>query len=254
MVGVLRVSKVRAGGADYYLGVAAGSGTGIEAAGRWMGAGTPELRLSGVVEGADLEAVLAGEDPGTGQVLGTARRQVTVAGFDMTFSAPKSVSLLHALGDSEVGDAVSAGHAGAVEAAMSYVGRHALAVRRRPVTLPVPVPTTVTGVAAAGFVHRTSRALDPHLHTGREGGTHAGDDEGAAQGPEDGGTKAGREGPRTGRRGRAPGARGRAGGARRARTQPASRGDGRGGGREEEAVRGEAEEARTNWGRFPSVD
>jgi len=190
MVGVLRVSKVRSGGAAYYLEVAAGSGTGIEEAGRWMGAGTPELRLLGVVEGADLDAVLAGEDPGTGRVLGTARRQVTVAGFDLTFSAPKSVSLLHALGDGEVGDAVSAGHAGAVEAAMSYVERHALAVRRRPAVLPVPVPTTVTGVAAAGFVHRTSRALDPHLHTGRERG-----------GARDGG-EAGRNGaPRRGRNG-----------------------------------------------------
>ena len=57
------------------------------------------------------------------------------------------------------------GHDRAVEAALSYVERHALAVRRRTGSVPVPVPTTVTGVAAAGFVHRLSRALDPHLHT-----------------------------------------------------------------------------------------
>jgi conjugative relaxase-like TrwC/TraI family protein len=161
---VLRVSKIGSGGGAYYLEVAAGSGTGIEAAGRWMGHGTAALALSGAVAAADLDAVLAGEDPTTGQVLGTARHRVRVAGYDMTFSAPKSVSLLHALGDLEVSEAVAAGHAGAVEAALSYVEDHALAVRRREGT-PLAVPTAVEAVAAAGFVHRVSRALDPHLHT-----------------------------------------------------------------------------------------
>jgi len=171
VVGVLRVSKVRADGAGYYLEVSdRGSGTGIEAPGRWTGSGPGELGLSGVVEAADIDAVLAGEDPGTGRVLGTARHQVRVAGFDMTFSAPKSVSLLHALGDGEVADAVAAGHAGAVGAAMSYVEDHALAVRRRTALASRPVPTTVEAVATAAFVHRVSRALDPHLHTGRERG------------------------------------------------------------------------------------
>ncbi|HXQ44679.1 MAG TPA: MobF family relaxase [Acidimicrobiales bacterium] len=166
VVGVLRVSKVRAGGAAYYLEVAEKEqGTGIEAPGRWMGEGTPELGLAGVVAAAEFEAVLAGEDPVTGRVLGVARPRVTVAGFDLTFSAPKSVSLLHALGDPEVSEAVAAGHAGAVGAAVSYVEDHALAVRRRTVTAPVVVPTAVGGLAAAGFVHRMSRALDPHLHT-----------------------------------------------------------------------------------------
>jgi len=108
--------------------------------------------------------VLAGRDPRSDTVLGAARSRVRVAGFDMTFSAPKSVSLLHALGDPEVAEAVAAGHADAVEAAMAYVESSALAVRRRG-EAPGPVPTVVAGVAAAGFVHRMSRALDPHLHT-----------------------------------------------------------------------------------------
>ena len=161
---VLRVSKVRSGGGAYYLEVADGSGTGIEASGRWMGSGPPAWRLSGTVEAADFEAVLSGADPRTSHVLGTSRHRVTVAGFDMTFSAPKSVSLLHALGDPDVSHAVAAGHAGAVGAVMSYVERHALAVRRRG-EAPRPVPTEVDGVAAVGFLHRMSRALDPHLHT-----------------------------------------------------------------------------------------
>jgi conjugative relaxase-like TrwC/TraI family protein len=166
VVGVLRVSKVRSGGGAYYLDVATGgAGTGIEAAGEWMGPGTPALGLSGTVHAYDLDAVLAGKDPGTGQVLGAARHRVRVTGFDMTFAAPKSVSLLHALGDPDVSEAVAAGHAGAVTAAMAYVDDHALAVRRRTESATRAVPMTVDGVAAAGFIHRLSRANDPHLHT-----------------------------------------------------------------------------------------
>jgi conjugative relaxase-like TrwC/TraI family protein len=163
---VLRVAKVRSGGHAYYLEVAGGAtGTGIEVPGRWMGTGAPPMSLSGVVTAGPLAAVLSGEHPGTGEVLGTARARVRVAGFDLTFAAPKSVSVLHALGDPDVVDAVAAGHDEAVRAAMSYVERRALAVRRRDAAAGVAVPAAVDGVAAAGFVHRVSRALDPHLHT-----------------------------------------------------------------------------------------
>jgi conjugative relaxase-like TrwC/TraI family protein len=164
---VLRIAKVRSGGAGYYLGVAAGSGTGIEVAGRWTGRGPTQFDLQGTVQADDLEAVLAGEHPETGRLLGSARTRVRVAGFDMTFSAPKSVSLLHALGDPEISHAVGSAHDHAVEAAMSYVEDRALAVRRRTDRAPVdrPVPVAVEAVPAAAFVHRLSRALDPHLHT-----------------------------------------------------------------------------------------
>ncbi|HEY7947523.1 MAG TPA: MobF family relaxase [Acidimicrobiales bacterium] len=163
---MLRVAKVRSGGHAYYLEVAGGAGgTGIEAPGRWMGTAGPPMSLSGVVGPDPFAAVLAGEHPATGEVLGTARGRVRVAGFDLTFAAPKSVSVLHALGDPDVAEAVAAGHDEAVRAAVSYVERRALAVRRRDPVAGAAVPATVDGVAAAGFVHRVSRALDPHLHT-----------------------------------------------------------------------------------------
>lgn len=161
---MLRVGKVRPGGAGYYLEVGPG-GTGIEAAGRWIGPGPGTLSLSGRVESDAFAAVLAGEDPVTGQVLGTARPRVRVAAFDLTFCAPKSVSLLEALGDPEVASAVRAGHAGAVEEAVGYVARAALAVRRRTGPGGPALPVAATGTPTAGFVHRLSRALDPHLHT-----------------------------------------------------------------------------------------
>ena len=51
----------------------------------------------------------------------------------------------------------------AVDAALHYVERRAVAVRRPVAGTLVPVPADA--VAAAGFVHRVGRALDPHLHS-----------------------------------------------------------------------------------------
>jgi conjugative relaxase-like TrwC/TraI family protein len=160
---VLRIAKVRPGGHAYYLEVAAGTGTGIEAPGRWLGSGARSLGLGGGVDGDALGALLRGDDPQTAQRLGRFHHRVTVAAFDLTFSAPKSVSLLHALGPPQVAEAVGAAHGRAVEAALDYVERRAVAVRRPEAGVVVPVEAEA--VAAAGFVHRVSRALDPHLHS-----------------------------------------------------------------------------------------
>src|SRR5688500_1806392 len=86
------LAQVVDGREDYYL--AAG-----EAAGRWVGSSVMELELSGEVAGDDLRAVLAGRSP-AGEALARASRKVP--GFDLTFRAPKSVSLLHALGEPDV--------------------------------------------------------------------------------------------------------------------------------------------------------
>lgn len=108
---------------------------------------------------------MEGSDPRTGELLGADRRLVTVAAFDMTFCAPKSVSLLHALGPDEVRCAVEEGHERAVTAALCYVEDRALAVRRSVPGVRRAVPVAVDTLPAAAFVHRTSRALDPHLHS-----------------------------------------------------------------------------------------
>lgn len=160
---MLRVAKRGVGGAGYYLAVAAGSGTGIEPAGRWAGAAAAGLGLTGPVDGDALDVVLAGRHPASGAVLSPSHGRVQVAAFDLTFCAPKSVSLLHALGDEDVRRAVQAGHDEAVDTALAYVQDRAAAVRGERSAPRVPAP--VAGLVAAGFVHRVSRALDPHLHT-----------------------------------------------------------------------------------------
>jgi hypothetical protein len=85
-----------------------------------------------------------------------------VSGFDLTFSAPKSVSVLWGLGDSETSAAVRAAHDRAVTEGLSYLERRAT-VARRGHNGERRIETS--GLVAAAFVHRTSRNGDPQLHT-----------------------------------------------------------------------------------------
>lgn len=162
---MLVLSKVRAGGHLYFLAPTGRTGgPAREPPGWWAGRGAAATGLRGPVEATPLEALLAGADPRTGSALGADRRRVTVAAYDLTFCAPKSVSILHGLADPEVRRAVQGAHDRAVTAALGYVEDHALAVRRgtgaggRAVLPAEPAP-------AAAFLHRTSRADDPHLHS-----------------------------------------------------------------------------------------
>lgn len=160
---MLRIAKVRPGGQGYYLDVAAGTGTGVEPPGRWSGTAAGRLGLTGDVDRAGLGRLLAGVNPDGGRALSESHDRVKVAAFDLTFCAPKSVSLLAALGDAELSAGVVAGHRHAVDAAVGYLERRGAAVRRAGPGGRVPVP--VEGIAAAGFLHQVSRALDPHLHS-----------------------------------------------------------------------------------------
>ena len=94
---MLSVWKLAADNASYYeQSVAEGredyyTGSG-EAPGRWSGTLAVELALDGRVEGADLHAIFDSRDPRTGErLVGDAKNRV--AAFDLTFNAPKSVSI-----------------------------------------------------------------------------------------------------------------------------------------------------------------
>jgi conjugative relaxase-like TrwC/TraI family protein len=84
---------------EYYAGPS------TEARGAWMGVGARELGLGGVVDGEELRRVLGGLDA-DGEPLRGSSSAVRNAGYDLTFSAPKSVSVLFGLGDLEVREAV----------------------------------------------------------------------------------------------------------------------------------------------------
>jgi len=94
--------------------------------------------------------------------LTAAKSAPVVAGFDVTFCAPKSVSLLHALADGEVSNEVRNAHDAAQRDALAVLERVACRVRRGAGGATV---LDADGFVAAAFRHRTSRAADPHLHT-----------------------------------------------------------------------------------------
>jgi conjugative relaxase-like TrwC/TraI family protein len=149
--------KVAEGAEDYY------SGRG-EAEGEWLGDAARDLGLSGKVDADALTAMLTGRHPATGEPLGL--RHVAgrgpVPGFDLTFSAPKSVSLTWALGGRGAGAEVMAAHRASVEAALGYMEQMACWTRRGHGGHEF---VRGNGFVAAAYVHRSSRAGDPQLHT-----------------------------------------------------------------------------------------
>jgi conjugative relaxase-like TrwC/TraI family protein len=127
----------------------------------WVGRASAAFGLSGPVDGPVLQQLLAGHHPTTGRPL--LGRHRTVAAFDLTFTAQKSVSLLFALGSAPTSDHVVAAHRAAVSAAVAYVETRALAVRRGSGEDRFSMATD--GMLGASFGHCLSRARDPHLHT-----------------------------------------------------------------------------------------
>jgi conjugative relaxase-like TrwC/TraI family protein len=141
---------------DYYLDP-------DEPPGRWWGSGTGALGVTGEVDGERLRSLLEGRHPATGAKLGRAFGSTSARGFDCTFSAPKSVSVLWALTpDPWVRAEVLAAHEAAVDAALAWFEDHGAVTRRG--TDGVHQVDTL-GVAAALFRQHTSRTVDPQLHT-----------------------------------------------------------------------------------------
>jgi conjugative relaxase-like TrwC/TraI family protein len=162
---VLSIGKLGRGAESYYLQAVA---TGVEdyylhsgeAPGRWTGTAAERLGLSGTVAAEDLRTVLDGRNPATRRSLITARRPDRLRGLDLTFSAPKSVSLLFALSDEEVSRAIRRAHDAAVTQALGYLERETSEVRRGKDGID-HLPGS--GFVAAAFRNRTSRAGEPIL-------------------------------------------------------------------------------------------
>ncbi len=151
---VTRAGAVSSGVEDYYLG-------GPEASGEWIGAGAEALGLTGKVDATALTRALSGQHPATGEALGRVL-SARVPGFDLTFSAPKSVSVFFGVGDDKLRAVIRAAHDRAVLDALGYMEREAAVTRRGPGGVR---PIAGNGLVAAAFRHRTSRAGDPQLHT-----------------------------------------------------------------------------------------
>ncbi|EIH9874631.1 conjugative transfer relaxase/helicase TraI [Escherichia coli] len=127
---------------------------------RWLGDGAEKLGLKGEVANADMDAIRQGKLPdGTDlsrMVNGVNKHR---SGYDLTFSAPKSVSMMILIGgDTRLLDAWNR----SVENGMKEVEK-LISAR---ITDSGKTDTVLTGnMVAALYNHDTSRALDPQIHT-----------------------------------------------------------------------------------------
>lgn len=164
--------------------------------GRWLGSGLPalaggQLDAGSRVSEAQLELLLGmGRDPGTGAPLGRAypayaasesgpdgvissgsttsqqTRRRAVAGYDFTFSLPKSASVLWAIADAGTQAKIAEAHHNAIDDVLAFMERELAATRAGESARNGAVAQVdVTGLIAAAFDHFDSRAGDPQLHT-----------------------------------------------------------------------------------------
>ncbi|MCN2811407.1 conjugative transfer relaxase/helicase TraI [Escherichia coli] len=127
---------------------------------RWMGEGAEKLGLKGEVASADMDAVRQGKLPDgsdlSRMVNGVNKHR---SGYDLTFSAPKSVSVMALVGEDR---RFIEAHNRAVAVVMQEVEK---LVSAR-ITEEGKTETVLTGnMVAALYNHDTSRDLDPQLHT-----------------------------------------------------------------------------------------
>jgi hypothetical protein len=104
-------------------------------------------------------------DPVTGEPVGRCpnltSKMAAVAGFDLTFSPSKSVTVAWALADDDTRQVIFECHREAVEFVLSY--GEAEVFHSRSGTDGI-VTEDIDGVIAAAFTHFDSRAGDPQLH------------------------------------------------------------------------------------------
>ena len=136
------------------------------AASAWAGKGAAALGLDGPVDPDTFRAVLEGEVPdGSGKRLGKRGKEGEFhhrPGRDLTFSAPKSVSLAALVGGDE---RIVEAHDRAVAGALDWFERNAAETRMQAPGGGGMIRAGDQKTVIATFRHDTSRNLDPALHT-----------------------------------------------------------------------------------------
>jgi len=159
--------------------------------GRWLGSGLPGLGSGRILEGAEVteaqlqrliglgrdpvdEAPLGRAypeyqrpaDPAPPSAQGNATRRRAVAGYDFTFSTPKSASILWGVADAATQERIVQAHHAAVSEVVAFMEREVAATRTGVTAYDGAVAQVdVMGLIATAFDHFDSRAGDPHLHT-----------------------------------------------------------------------------------------
>jgi conjugative relaxase-like TrwC/TraI family protein len=166
----LESKTIRPERGDYYLSP---EGEPTQAPGRWLASPDTLARLGiegETVEGREFIALMEGRHPHTGEWLraegaGGGRG----GGIDLTFSAPKSVSAVWALGDEAQRRDMEAAHAAAVKDAMTHLTETVPTVRRSRHNQ--VFEEHAAELIAAEYRHTTARGVmegdapDPQLHS-----------------------------------------------------------------------------------------
>jgi len=178
---VAKITKGTAGGyAEYLEGKARASELGdyylkdgerVEAPGRWAGG----AQLFGLdsevpVSGEQLRTLMDVRRPDTdGELRRVGGSGEAVAALDATFSAPKSVSAIWALGSPELRERIEAAHEIAIDRALDHAVQQVPMLRQR-VDATTVLHAEAVGVVATSWRHTTARAVadqvpDPQLHS-----------------------------------------------------------------------------------------
>jgi conjugative relaxase-like TrwC/TraI family protein len=126
--------------------------------GQWVGSLAAADGFSGTADRDDLAAAFAGTHPNGDKLTA---HPTAVAGFDLTLSPSKSVSLVWALGTDEDARQVEEALFAARAEVERYLEANACFVRRGHAGVSVEPGT---GFMGAVFLHRTSRLGDPGIH------------------------------------------------------------------------------------------
>lgn len=156
---MLSIAPIAGGGAGYYAAQDNYYFLG-NLQSRWLGEGAQALGLDGVVDAHQLDELIAGRLP-NGESLEhmSGGKNVHRSGYDLTFSAPKSVSVLIALyGESRLLEAWNNSITETLKEVESLVSTRTMKDGYSEVQL------TQKAVIAT-FNHDTSRNLDPQIHT-----------------------------------------------------------------------------------------
>ena len=161
---MLTISKaIKAGQGEYYLSLAGVDDyytAGHEPPGYWLGRGTNALRLDGELNQEHFRNLLRGLAPDGDRKLVRNADHERRAGWDLTWSAPKSVSVAWSQADPATRERIEECLRRAAAAGVAYLEEVAGISRRGE----DGHSHEAARLVLAAFLHSTSRAQDPQLH------------------------------------------------------------------------------------------
>lgn len=167
MLSITRLGKAQEAKIKYYTELASIKyyNSEFEPQGMWHGQVANQFSLKDKsVEHDLLMQFASGHNKQNKALVGNAGEEHQI-GFDLTFSAPKSVSVLFGLADNQVREKVQQCHLNAVKIALSYIEDNLIEVRAGSNEYGDRLKVKTKNALFAIFEHGSSRSLDPQLHS-----------------------------------------------------------------------------------------